>query len=50
MFVLTNIHFLYDYRFNRTGFFICCYMIERLGVSVPDALRYFADARPPGIR
>ncbi|KAI8143173.1 Alpha/Beta hydrolase protein [Fennellomyces sp. T-0311] len=38
------------YGFNRTGFFICCYMIERLGVSVPDALRYFADARPPGIR
>ncbi|KAI9268916.1 Alpha/Beta hydrolase protein [Phascolomyces articulosus] len=38
------------YGFNRTGFFICCYMIEKLGVSVPDALRYFGDARPPGIR
>ncbi|KAH8554339.1 Alpha/Beta hydrolase protein [Umbelopsis sp. PMI_123] len=38
------------YGFNRTGFFICCYMIERLGVSVPDALRFFEDARPPGIR
>lgn len=38
------------YGFNRTGFFICCYMIERLGVSVPDAIRYFAEARAPGIR
>ncbi|KAI8583770.1 hypothetical protein K450DRAFT_296572 [Umbelopsis ramanniana AG] len=38
------------YGFNRTGFFICCYMIERLAVSVPDALRFFEDARPPGIR
>lgn len=25
-------------------------MIEKLGVSVPDALKYFAEARPPGIR
>jgi len=38
------------YGFNRTGFFICCYMIERLGVAVPDALRYFKEVRPPGIR
>ncbi|CAO3595594.1 unnamed protein product [Absidia cylindrospora] len=38
------------YGFNRTGFFICCYMIERLGVSVSQALEAFADIRPPGIR
>ncbi|GAA5804059.1 hypothetical protein HPULCUR_009545 [Helicostylum pulchrum] len=38
------------YGFNRTGFFICCYMIEKLGVSVPDALAYFKQARAPGIR
>ncbi|CAO3616830.1 unnamed protein product [Mucor hiemalis] len=38
------------YGFNRTGFFICCYLIERLGVAVPDALRYFKEVRPPGIR
>ncbi|KAL0075399.1 hypothetical protein F4703DRAFT_1335172 [Phycomyces blakesleeanus] len=38
------------YGFNRTGFFICCYMIEKLGVSVPDAIEAFAAARPPGIR
>ncbi|KAF7728165.1 hypothetical protein EC973_006559 [Apophysomyces ossiformis] len=38
------------YGFNRTGFFICCYMIEKLGVPVPDAIRYFAEARAPGIR
>ncbi|KAI9281571.1 Alpha/Beta hydrolase protein [Sporodiniella umbellata] len=38
------------YGFNRTGFFICCYLIERLNVSVPDALEYFKQVRPPGIR
>ncbi|RUS14456.1 hypothetical protein BC937DRAFT_93793, partial [Endogone sp. FLAS-F59071] len=38
------------YGFNRTGFVICCYLIQELGVSVSDALRYFAEARPPGIR
>ncbi|KAI8066551.1 Alpha/Beta hydrolase protein [Gongronella butleri] len=38
------------YGFNRTGFFICCYMIEKLGVAVPDALDAFAKTRPPGIR
>ncbi|CAO3700841.1 unnamed protein product [Rhizopus stolonifer] len=38
------------YGFNRTGFFICCYMIERLNVSVTEALEYFKQVRPPGIR
>ncbi|CAG8471652.1 18837_t:CDS:10, partial [Acaulospora morrowiae] len=35
------------YGFNRTGFMICCYMIEELGVSVTDAIKYFEEARQP---
>ncbi|KAI9090022.1 Alpha/Beta hydrolase protein [Phlyctochytrium arcticum] len=38
------------YGFNRTGFMICCYLIERCGVSVGSAIQAFAVARPPGIR
>ncbi|CAG8463488.1 1369_t:CDS:10 [Funneliformis caledonium] len=38
------------YGFNRTGFMICCYLIEELHHSVTDALRIFEEARPPGIR
>lgn len=26
------------YAFNRTGFMICCYLIERAGYTVSDAL------------
>ncbi|KAH8416367.1 hypothetical protein KR222_000734 [Zaprionus bogoriensis] len=35
--------------FNRTGFLIISYMVERLDCSVEAALAVFADARPPGI-
>ena len=38
------------YGFNRTGFFICCYLIERDGFGVQGALDEFAKGRPPGIR
>ena len=38
------------YGFNRTGFFVCCYLIERLGFNVQGALNEFAKQRPPGIR
>lgn len=38
------------YGFNRTGFFLCCYMIERLGFSIKKALIAFQDARAPGIK
>ena len=38
------------YGFNRTGFFVCCYLIERIGFSVQGALDEFAKQRPPGIR
>ncbi|KAF2151682.1 hypothetical protein K461DRAFT_279166 [Myriangium duriaei CBS 260.36] len=38
------------YGFNRTGFFIIAYMIERLGYRLQDALEEFAQRRPPGVR
>ena len=38
------------YGFNRTGFFICCYLIERERFSVQRAIDEFAKYRPPGIR
>lgn len=36
--------------FNRTGFVVCAYLIQVLGLSVPEALAAFADARPPGVK
>lgn len=38
------------YGFNRTGFFLVSYLIERLGYRVEDAIDCFETARPPGIR
>ena len=38
------------YGFNRTGFFICCYLIEREHYGVQQAIDEFATHRPPGIR
>ena len=38
------------YGFNRTGYFIVCYLVERCGVGVQDAIDIFATARPNGIR
>lgn len=38
------------YGFNRTGYFIVCYLVERCGFTVPDAIDAFAKARPNGIR
>lgn len=35
------------YGYNRTGFFIVCYMVERLGYKLEDAIREFAEKRPP---
>ena len=37
------------YGFNRTGFFIACYLVEREGYSVQAAVDAFAAARPNGI-
>ena len=38
------------YGFNRTGFFICCYLIEKEHLGVQQAIDEFAKHRPPGIR
>jgi pimeloyl-ACP methyl ester carboxylesterase len=38
------------YGFNRTGFFLVSYMVERLGYRVEDAIDEFQTQRPPGIR
>ena len=35
--------------FNRTGFLICSYLIEKLNFSVDDAVQSFSLNRPPGI-
>ena len=38
------------YGFNRTGFMICCFMIEELGVPVNTAIERWAISRPPGLK
>lgn len=38
------------YGFNRTGFFICCYLIEKERFGVQQAIDEFRTSRPPGIR
>ncbi|EPS44418.1 hypothetical protein H072_1622 [Dactylellina haptotyla CBS 200.50] len=38
------------YGFNRTGLFICSYLIEKLGYGVQEAIDAFKEARYPGIR
>ncbi|KAL3423242.1 dual specificity phosphatase catalytic domain protein [Phlyctema vagabunda] len=38
------------YGFNRTGFFIVCYLVERCGYSVQGAIDEFAKKRPKGIK
>lgn len=38
------------YGYNRTGFFMVCYLIEKEGYGVQEAIDEFARQRPPGIR
>eukprot|EP00164_Ancoracysta_twista_P000999 GFYU01001304.1.p1 GENE.GFYU01001304.1~~GFYU01001304.1.p1 ORF type:complete len:299 (+),score=49.51 GFYU01001304.1:553-1449(+) len=38
------------YGFNRTGFVLCCYLIEVLGKTVSDATALFKEARGTGIK
>ncbi|KEF62620.1 uncharacterized protein A1O9_00593 [Exophiala aquamarina CBS 119918] len=38
------------YGYNRTGFFIASYLIEKMGYRPQDAVDEFARAKPPGIR
>ena len=46
--VLIGVHC--HYGFNRTGFFICSYLIEKEHFGVQQAIDEFAKHRPPGIR
>jgi hypothetical protein len=38
------------YGFNRTGFFIISYLVEKLNWQLADAIEEFAKARQPGVR
>lgn len=38
------------YGYNRTGFFICSYLISKKGFGVQEAIDEFKKAKPPGIR
>ncbi|RYP66440.1 hypothetical protein DL771_007769 [Monosporascus sp. 5C6A] len=38
------------YGFNRTGYFLVCYLVERCGYDVQEAIDEFARGRPNGIR
>lgn len=38
------------YGYNRTGFFICAYLISKQGFTVQQAIDEFGKAKPPGIR
>ena len=46
--ILIGVHC--HYGFNRTGFFICCYLIEREKYGVQQAIDAFAQGRPKGIK
>ena len=36
--------------FNRTGFVVCSYLVQALGMTVDEALAAFEQARPPGVK
>ena len=38
------------YGFNRTGFVIISYLVERQGMDVEDAISMFREGRAPGVR
>ncbi|KAK1827230.1 alkaline phosphatase [Podospora conica] len=38
------------YGFNRTGYLIVCYLVERCGFSAKQAIEHFAASRPHGIK
>ncbi|OAA57205.1 dual specificity phosphatase catalytic domain protein [Cordyceps fumosorosea ARSEF 2679] len=46
--VVVGVHCHYGY--NRTGFLVVCYLVERCGVPVQDAIAAFKKAKPNGIR
>lgn len=38
------------YGFNRTGYFIVCFLVDRMGWKLEDAIQEFARQREPGIK
>lgn len=38
------------YGFNRSGYFVVCYLVERCGMELEVAIELFAKMRPNGIR
>jgi len=38
------------YGFNRTGYFIVCYLVEKCGYTVQGAINEFGKRRPKGIK
>lgn len=38
------------YGYNRTGYLVVCYLVERAGVGVQEAIALFKAAKPNGIR
>ncbi|QCQ67761.1 mRNA capping enzyme [European chub iridovirus] len=44
-----NIYVHCTFGFNRTGYMICCYMVERNRMTIHEAIAEFARVRPPGI-
>ena len=38
------------YGFNRTGYLICCFLVERRGWTVQEAVEAFREAKLPGIK
>ncbi|KAL7783614.1 hypothetical protein V8C37DRAFT_396988 [Trichoderma ceciliae] len=38
------------YGYNRSGYFVVCYLVERCGFALADAVETFKAARPNGIR
>ncbi|KAJ6249682.1 mRNA-capping enzyme [Anaeramoeba flamelloides] len=44
---LIAVHCTHGY--NRTGFMICCFLVEVMKLDLSEALNRFANSRPPGI-
>jgi pimeloyl-ACP methyl ester carboxylesterase/protein-tyrosine phosphatase len=38
------------YGYNRTGYFIVCYLVDRSGYALKEAIEEFGRQKPPGIR
>jgi len=44
-----NIGIHCTHGFNRTGFLVCAYLVEKCDWAIDMAVEYYANARPPGI-